>query len=106
MTSLHLIHFMQNGIKYEVLAQMNGQKSTDILKIGQVLNLIQVYDEQIELVDESDEPLSLLDYVIYLENGSEVVGTTDEMGLTDMVNTNISIGIIGIEFLNLTEGEN
>jgi len=126
MTSLRLIQFMQiralscqfqlilsrqkrygigklHGIKYEVLAQMNGQKSTDILKIGQVLNLIQVYDEQIELVDDSNEPLSLVDYVIYLENGSEVVGTTDANGMVQKLNINMKNMLFGMNFVERIE---
>jgi len=70
---------------------MNGQKSTDILKIGQVLNLIQVYDEQILFSNEDEQAVALIDYILYLENGSEVVGTTDDKGLSGRVTTSVAV---------------
>ncbi|KIM02797.1 MAG: hypothetical protein KU29_13765 [Sulfurovum sp. FS06-10] len=80
------------GTTYQKLAQYNEISAPYSLKIGQVLNLIQVYDEQIKLLDIDGDVLTLMDYVIHLaDTDIEIVGTTDEKGLTKRVTTSISI---------------
>jgi len=86
------------GTTYQKLAEYNEISAPYSLKIGQVLNLIQVYDETIEFVDVADEPLIFIDYIIYLEHGTKVVGTTNEMGLSQRLTTSISVKIINVVF--------
>jgi len=88
------------GTTYQKLAQYNEISAPYSLKIGQVLNLIQVYDEAIGFVDSEDNPLDFVDYILYLENGTEVVGTTDDKGLSQRVTTSIEVKIVGVEFIN------
>jgi len=87
------------GTTYQKLAQYNEISAPYSLKIGQVLNLIQVYDEAIEFVDSEDKPISCVDYILYLENDIEVVGTTDDTGLSQRITTSMEVGIIKFDFL-------
>jgi LysM repeat protein len=87
------------GTTYQKLAEYNKISAPYSLKIGQVLNLIQVYDEAIEFVDSEDNLLSLVDYILYLENGTQVLGTTDDKGLSQKISMSIKIGIVDFDFL-------
>jgi LysM repeat protein len=79
------------GTTYQKLAEYNEISAPYSLKIGQVLNLIQVYDEAIEFVDSDDKPICFVDYILYLENGTEVLGTTDDRGLSQKISTSITM---------------
>ncbi|KIM05549.1 MAG: hypothetical protein KN64_03460 [Sulfurovum sp. AS07-7] len=87
------------GTTYQKLAQYNKISAPYSLKIGQVLNLIQVYDEAIEFLDINDEPISFVDYLLYLEHDIKVIGTTDDRGFTNKVNSNTLVKIINFDFL-------
>jgi LysM repeat protein len=84
---------------YQKLAEYNEISAPYSLKIGQVLNLIQVYDEAIEFLDDRNIPLNCVDYILYLENDIEVVGTTDDTGLSQRITTSMEVGIIKFDFL-------
>jgi len=90
------------GTTYQKLAEYNNISAPYSLKIGQVLNLIQVYDEAIEFVDNEDNPLGCVDYILYLENGTEVVGTADKNGVSQRVTTSVAIGIEGFNFNSIS----
>ncbi|TQV63280.1 MAG: LysM peptidoglycan-binding domain-containing protein [Sulfurovum sp.] len=86
------------GTTYQKLAEYNEISAPYSLKIGQVLNLIQVFDEAIEFVDSDDKPICFVDYILYLENDIKVVGTTDKDGVSQRVTTSVAIGIEGFNF--------
>jgi LysM repeat protein len=87
------------GTTYQKLAEYNEISAPYSLKIGQVLNLIQVYHEQIKLVDIDKDTFSFIDYMIYLENNEiRINGTTDENGFADRVFTNVQMAIVDVEF--------
>ncbi len=86
------------GTTYQKLAEYDEISAPYSLKIGQVLNLIQVYDEAIEFVDSDDKPICFVDYILYLENDIKVVGTTDKDGVSQRVTTSVAIGIEGFNF--------
>jgi len=85
------------GTTYQKLVEYNEISAPYSLKIGQVLNLIQVFDEQIKLLDIDGDALTLMDYVIHLvktdlvNTDIEIIGTMDKDGLTKRIVTNISV---------------
>jgi LysM repeat protein len=87
------------GTTYQKLAEYNEISAPYSLKIGQVLNLIQVYLGEIEFMDDRNIPLNCIDYILYLENGTQVLGTTDENGLSKMVTTSNPIKIVEVGLL-------
>jgi LysM repeat protein len=87
------------GTTYQKLAEYNEISAPYSLKIGQVLNLIQVYDEAIEFVDSDDKPICFVDYILYLENDIKVVGTTDKDGVSQRVTTSVEVWINEVDFL-------
>jgi len=87
------------GTTYQKLAEYNKISAPYSIKIGQVLNLIQVYDEQIKLVDTDGIALTLMDYVIHLaDTDIEIIGITDDKGLTKLVTTSVEVGIDNVGF--------
>ncbi|KIM03889.1 MAG: hypothetical protein KN64_10630 [Sulfurovum sp. AS07-7] len=87
------------GTTYQKLAEYNEISAPYSLKIGQVLNLIQVYDETIECVDSDNNPLGFVDYILYLENDIKVVGTTNKYGVSQRVTTSVEVWINEVDFL-------
>jgi LysM repeat protein len=87
------------GTTYQKLAEYNEISAPYSLKIGQVLNLIQVYLGEIEFKDDKNIALSFVDYILYLENDTEVVGTADKNGLSQRVTTSVSVKIEEVGFL-------
>jgi len=87
------------GTTYQKLAEYNEISAPYSLKIGQVLNLIQVYDAILQFIDEEKNFLFLTEYVLYLEHGIEVIGTTDEIGFIKKITTSSPIEILEIDFL-------
>jgi LysM repeat protein len=86
------------GTTYQKLAEYNKISTPYSLKIGQVLNLIQVYDEQIKLVDIDEDTFSFIDYMIYLEkNEIRINGTTDEKGNIERIYTSKALYINKLE---------
>jgi LysM repeat protein len=87
------------GTTYQKLAEYNEISAPYSLKIGQVLNLIQVYNAILQFVDTEEFPMSFTDYILHLENDIEVVGTTDDTGLSQRITTSMEVGIIKFDFL-------
>jgi LysM repeat protein len=87
------------GTTYQKLAEYNKISAPYSLKIGQVLNLIQVYDEALEFVDSDNNPLGFVDYILYLENDIKVVGTTNKYGVSQRVTTSVEVWINEVDFL-------
>jgi LysM repeat protein len=86
------------GTTYQKLAQYNEISAPYSLKIGQVLNLIQVYDETIEFMDDKNIIFSFVDYILHLDNEDSIYGVTDENGFADRVFTNVQMAIVDVEF--------
>ncbi len=87
------------GTTYQKLAEYNEISAPYSLKIGQVLNLIQVYLGEIEFKDDKNIPINCLDYILYLENGTQVLGTMDKYGVSQRLTTNNPIKIVEVSLL-------
>jgi LysM repeat protein len=88
------------GTSYQKLAEYNKISAPYSLKIGQVLNLIQVYLGEIEFKDDNNNiALNCLDYILYLENGTQVLGTTDKYCVSQRLTTNNPIKIVEVSLL-------
>lgn len=93
---------MQNGTTYQELARINGIKAPYTIFLNEMLELIQVFDEQIRFINSQNKPIMLADYALTLEYGIKVFGITNEDGYADRVYTNIPMKILSAEIL---EGE-
>jgi len=89
------------GTTYQKLAGYNNIKSPYTIKIGQILNLIQVYYETIKLLDENNNQMILVTYIIYLNNGTEIIKMMNSVGW-DKIVLSMPIGILKT---NLIENE-
>jgi len=86
------------GTTYQKLAEYNKISAPYSIKIGQVLNLIQVYDAILQFVDTEQLPMSFTDYILHLDNKDSIYGVTDENGFADRVFTSVQMAIVDIEF--------
>ncbi|TQV62095.1 MAG: LysM peptidoglycan-binding domain-containing protein [Sulfurovum sp.] len=74
------------GTTYQKLAEYNEISAPYSLKIGQVLNLIQVYDEQILILDSIDNmPIENWLILIQDEYGNFIFNRTDVNGLSALI---------------------
>jgi LysM repeat protein len=89
----------QNSTTYQELARINDIKAPYTIHPNQILDLIQVYDEQIRFIDEKDKPIIWTHYFLILEHGIKVFGVTDDDGCTDRVYTNVPMKILSTEFV-------
>lgn len=64
------------------------------------------YDEQIRFVTPEDVPLARMRYRIFMEDGNQHSGITDDNGLTERICTNRKLRMVRVHFhLDTDEGE-
>jgi len=90
------------GVDYKNVATINGLESIDMIYEGQILELIEIFDEQLLCLDKENNPIIWQNYMINLDYGIRIGGITNEIGKTQRFYTNIPVNIISIDFL---EGE-
>jgi uncharacterized Zn-binding protein involved in type VI secretion len=56
------------------------------------------YDEQIQFMDGNNKPVKDTYYVLYLEDGSEHIGMTNENGHTERIETDRPLKVTGVKF--------
>lgn len=76
--------------------QLLNELENDLIKVGQVLRLPEIYDEELALIDENSKPLANCYYSIELCNGTTCTGRTNQEGVTQKIASDYCAKIINI----------
>jgi hypothetical protein len=56
------------------------------------------YDEQIQFLDSSKNPVANTYYTLHMQDDSKITGVTDDKGKTERISTDKPLKVMGVEF--------
>ncbi len=89
------------NISLDVFKKLNPTiKDVNKLSIGQKVKVgeEQVFESSVQFFDKTNKPLINTPYIIYLDNGVQFFGISDEKGFSDLIITDYQINISDMEF--------